>query len=341
MTHTTLQDHLTRWAGADSLRQGVAETVQALAGAAVTIAELIAAGPLAGSMAKVRGYHEDGDSQKELDAVADQLVADALRLAPVAVLGSEEADEPLALSPNGILAVAVDPLDGSSNIDTNISVGTIFSILPHNGPNSLLQPGNRQLAAGFFVYGPQTSLVMTAGEGTQVFVLDRVSRKFVLTHERVVIAAETAEYAINGSNLRHWDGAIRSYVEDCQAGADGPRGKDFNTRWVASMVAEAYRILMRSGVYLYPGDARKGYANGRLRLVYEANPIAFIVEQADGRATDGHRRILEIIPSKLHQRIPLVFGSRAEVERIARYQINSAGLPERSPLFGKRGLLRA
>nr|WP_281502890.1 class 1 fructose-bisphosphatase [Ancylobacter crimeensis] len=337
-----MQDHLAGWAGADSLRQGVAESVHALAGAAVKIAELIAAGPLAGEMAKVRGYHEEGgDSQKELDAIADGLVLEALRLAPVAVFGSEEAEEPVALSPSGMLAIAVDPLDGSSNIDTNISVGTIFSILPFTGPNSLIQPGNRQLAAGFFVYGPQTSLVLTVGEGTQIFVHDRLSKKFLLANERVSIAAETNEYAINGSNARHWDNAVRCYIEDCQAGADGPRGKDFNTRWVASMVAEAYRILARGGVYLYPGDARKGYAKGRLRLVYEANPIAFVMEQADGRATDGSRRILDIIPSKLHQRIPLVFGSRGEVERIARYQIGSADLPERAPLFGKRGLLRA
>ncbi|MDR6950789.1 fructose-1,6-bisphosphatase I [Ancylobacter sp. 3268] len=354
MTHETLQDHLERWAETDSLRQGVAATVLALAGAGIAISELIAAGPLAGAMAAVRGYHEDGDSQKELDVLADQLVMDALRTAPVAVLGSEELPEPVALDPRGTLAVAVDPLDGSSNIDINISVGTIFSILPFTGPNALLQPGSRQLAAGFLVYGPQVALVLTLGAGTHIFILDPASYRFVKVQDPVlrnpvflkvrdsiVVPPETTEYAINGSNARHWDHAIRYYVEDCQAGAEGPRGKDFNTRWTASMVAEAYRILTRGGVYLYPGDARKGYANGRLRLVYEANPIAFIMEQARGAATDGRRRILDIIPSELHQRIPLVFGSRAEVDRIARYHCDPSQLPERSPLFGRRGLLRA
>ena len=354
MTHQTLQDHLQGWAGADPLRQGVATTVLALTGAGVAISELVAAGPLAGALATVRGYHEDGDSQKELDAIADQLVTDALRSAPVAVLGSEEAEHPVTLDPQGVLAVAVDPLDGSSNIDTNISVGTIFSILPFTGPNALLQPGSRQLAAGFLVYGPQVSLVLTLGEGTHVFILDPASLHFVKVQDPilrnpvflkvrdgVIVPPETVEYAINGSNARHWDTAIRYYVEDCQAGIEGPRGKDFNTRWIASMVAEAYRILTRGGVYLYPGDARKGYGNGRLRLVYEANPIAFIMEQARGGATDGRRRILDIIPSHLHQRIPLVFGSRAEVERIARYHCDPSQLPERSPLFGRRGLLRA
>nr|WP_246549122.1 class 1 fructose-bisphosphatase [Ancylobacter oerskovii] len=349
-----MQDHLERWAETDSLRQGVAETVLALASAGIAISELIAAGPLAGAMAAVRGYHEDGDSQKELDVLADQLVMKALRTAPVAVLGSEELPEPVALDPRGTLAVAVDPLDGSSNIDINISVGTIFSILPFTGPNALLQPGSRQLAAGFLVYGPQVALVLTLGAGTHIFILDPASMHFVKmqdpvlrnpvflkVRDSVIIPPETTEYAINGSNARHWDNAIRYYVEDCQAGADGPRGKDFNTRWTASMVAEAFRILTRGGVYLYPGDARKGYANGRLRLVYEANPIAFLMEQARGSATDGRRRILDIIPSELHQRIPLVFGSRAEVDRIGRYHSDPSQLPERSPLFGRRGLLRA
>ncbi|MCK0207625.1 class 1 fructose-bisphosphatase [Starkeya koreensis] len=341
MTRPTLQGHLDRWSLADDLRRDVASAVLALAGAGIRISELLAAGPLAGTLAAVRGHHADGDSQKELDVIADDLVREALAAAPVALLGSEEAEEAIALDPAGTLAVAVDPLDGSSNIDTNMSVGTIFSILPYGGPDSLLQPGSAQLAAGFLLYGPQVALVLTVGVGTQIFILERASGEFLLAQERAFVVPETVEYAVNGSNLRHWDGAIRSYVEDCQAGTDGPRGKDFNTRWVASMVADVYRILVRGGVYLYPGDARRGYAQGRLRLVYEANPVAFLIEQAQGAATDGIQPILDLVPSHLHQRVPLVFGSRAEVERIARYHVGSAAMPERSPLFGRRGLLRA
>lgn len=313
----------------------------ALSEAGIALSGLIAAGPLAGALAALRGHHEDGDSQKELDVRADALVAEALAAAPVALLGSEEAEAPVPLNPAGTLAVAVDPLDGSSNIDTNISVGTIFSILPYTGPDALLQPGHCQLAAGFLVYGPQVTLVLTLGAGTHLFVLDRATGRFLCTGTPARIPAETAEYAINGSNTRHWDHAVRDYVEDCQAGTEGPRAKDFNTRWIASMVAEAYRILVRGGVYLYPGDARKGYGQGRLRLVYEANPVALLMEQAFGAATDGLHPILDLQPVHLHQRVPLVFGSRGEVERIARYHANPSALPERSPLFGRRGLLRA
>ncbi|MDQ0511402.1 class 1 fructose-bisphosphatase [Ancylobacter amanitiformis] len=341
MIRPTLSDHLARWSQTDPLRRDIAASVNALADAGLKISELLAAGPLAGALATVRGYHEDGDSQKELDVIADTLLRDALRAAPVALYGSEEAETAELLDPAGTLAVAVDPLDGSSNIDANLTVGTIFSILPHTGPDALLQPGARQLAAGFLVYGPQTSLVLTVGEGTQIFVRDPASGAFLLAEAKVSVKPETAEYAINGSNERHWDFAVRCYVEDCRAGTDGPRAKDFNTRWVASMVADVYRILMRGGVYLYPGDARQGYSHGRLRLVYEANPVAFLMQQAQGAATDGVTSILDLQPTHLHQRVPLVFGSRAEVERIGRYHHDSSAMPERSPLFGRRGLLRA
>ena len=341
MTHASLEATLKGWAESDSLRQGVASTIIALATTGIAIADLIAAGALAGEMAKVRGFHEDGDSQKELDSIADRLIADALRKAPVAVLGSEEADEAVVLDPAKPLAVAVDPLDGSSNIDTNVTVGTIFSILPNTGPDPLLQPGSCQLAAGFLVYGPQVALVLTVGAGTQIYVLDRTKGTFLLTNPRLVIPAECSEYAINASNARHWSPAIRNYVSDCLAGSEGPRGKDFNMRWIASMVADAFRIFARGGVYLYPGDARKGYTHGRLRLVYEANPLAFLVEQAFGKATDGVQPILDIVPNALHQRVPLVFGSSSEVERIARYKLEPENISDRSPLFGRRGLLRA
>lgn len=341
MTRPTLQDHLDRWSQADDSRRDVASAVLALTGAGIRISELLAAGPLAGALAAVRGHHADGDSQKELDVIADDMLREALRAAPVALFGSEEAEDVVTLDPAGTLAVAVDPLDGSSNIDSNMTVGTIFSILPFVGADSLLQPGSAQLAAGFLVYGPQTALVLTVGAGTQIFILDRASGDFLLAVEQALVLPDTTEYAINGSNLRHWDVAMRCYVEDCQAGAEGPRGKDFNTRWVASMVADVFRILVRGGVYLYPGDARRGYGQGRLRLVYEANPVAFLMEQAQGAATDGRGSILDLIPAHLHQRVPLIFGSRTEVERITRYHLDAAAMPERSPLFGRRGLLRA
>ncbi len=324
----------------------IAATVMALADAGRTLADIAGSGLLTGKLAAVRGGTAFEHMQKEVDLQADAIVVDALRTAPVAVVGSEEMDEPLVLAPKAPLAVAIDPLDGSSNVNTNAPIGTIFSILrmPENGAGAFetvfVQRGRDQLAAGFLIYGPHTALVLTLGKGTQIFTLDRVRDVFVLTVQRARVPERTREYAINGSNQRHWDEAIQLYVQDCQHGGDGPRGEDFNMRWTASMVAEAYRIFMRGGVYLYPADARQGYAEGRLRLVYEANPIAFLMEQAGGAAIDGRRSILDIVPRSLHQRVPLIFGSRAEVERIARYCTGPAALGERSPLFGNRSLFR-
>ncbi|MFC7400522.1 class 1 fructose-1,6-bisphosphatase [Chelatococcus sp. GCM10030263] len=399
--------------------EAVARTIAALAEAGRDIAELIADGPLAGDLAAHRADSAHGDTQKELDLRTDAIVREALRTAPVAVMASEEMDDPLPLRPGAPLAVAIDPLDGSSNIDTNAPVGTIFSILPMperdrnqspfsseravdkahttspsrgevgrrsrpgggeqgcqpnatpprlaggsptlplkgrvelpqhaaNGDSAtghLLAPffqgGGAQLAAGFLIYGPQVALVLSVGEGTQIFTLDRKRGAFLLTAHRLRVPPTTREYAINGSNERHWDEAVRLYVEDCRLGSAGPRGVDFNTRWIASMVAEAFRILMRGGIYLYPGDARQGYGQGRLRLIYEANPIAFLLEQAGGAATNGAERILDLQPTSLHQRVPLVFGSREEVARVARYHTDPMSLAARSPLFGSRSLFRA
>lgn len=343
-----LEDHLERHLkGSDAVRAAAAQAILAIARAGCSIADLVGAGPLAGPLAAVRGESNFGDTQKELDLKADALMIEALRSAPVAVVGSEEMDEPLVLSPGAPLAVAIDPLDGSSNIDTNAPIGTIFSVLPMpqdagdaSSFSAFLQRGRHQLAAGFLIYGAQTALVLTVGEGTQIFTLDRSRGNFLLTTHEVRVPEETREYAINGSNRRHWDEAIQLYVRDCEQGRDGPRGIDFNTRWIASMVAEAFRILMRGGVYLYPRDARQGYGQGRLRLIYEANPIAFLMEQAGGAATNGAKPILEILPTSLHQRVPLVFGSREEVRRIVRYHTDPSSLAERSPLFGKRSLFR-
>ncbi len=344
----SLERHLDDWTGGDPGRGAVAETLRAFAGAAARLSRLIAQGPLAGDMAAVVGHNTDGDQQKTLDLRANELFLAALAEAPVAVFASEEAETALILNRDAPLAVAIDPLDGSSNIDTNLSVGTIFSVLPGPGPAAagdaaeaaILQPGARQLAAGMVVYGPQTALVLTLGQGTDIFTLDRETATFVLTRPQVRIPAGRREYAINASNYRHWDAPLRAYIDDCVLGSEGPRGENFNMRWVASLVAEAFRILARGGVFLYPSDARPGYQNGRLRLVYEANPIAFLIEQAGGAASDGEHRILDLQPQALHQRVPLVFGSHDKVAQIARYQGDSHLIGTRSPLFARRGLFR-
>lgn len=323
--------------------RAVAETVRALARAGRQLAALVALGPLAGAMAALRCGERFGDSQKELDLRAHDIVLEHLASAPVAVVGSEEADEAIILDIAAPLAVAVDPLDGSSNIETNAPIGTIFALYPVGEAleDALLQPGRAQLAAGIIIYGPQTLLVLSVGRGTQVFVADPRSGEFALANEAAKVPARAFEYAINGSNQRHWSGAIKRYIGDCLKGTDGPRGRDFNTRWVASMVADAYRILVRGGIYLYPGDERPGYREGRLRLVYEANPVAFLMEQAGGGATDGVLRILDLAPQNLHQRVPLVFGSADEVAHVARYHSDAFAGGEESPLFGDRSLFRA
>ncbi len=247
------------------------------------------------------------------------------------------------------LFVATDPLDGSSNIDTNVSVGTIFSILPsgidEDGKNiddlcRLLQPGTAQLAAGYVIYGPQTALVMTLGKGTMIFTLDPRSKEFRLTCKSVRFSPDTNEFAINSSNSRQWDGHIRAYVDDCLEGEEGPHGTNYNMRWIASLVAECHRILSRGGIFLYPADIRKGYATGRLRLVYECNPIAFLIEQSGGAATTGVQRVLEIQPQNIHERVPMIFGSKHEVELVEQYYADLNPYHERPQLFRNRTLLR-
>jgi fructose-1,6-bisphosphatase I len=256
---------------------------------------------------------------------------------------SEEAEHPVPLDPKGTVCVAIDPLDGSSNIETNVPVGTIFSIVAAGGrgetPTSpFLERGSAQKAAGYVIYGPQTALALTVGKGTNIFTLDPATNSFRLSHPSVRIPETTSEYAINGSNERHWSSNIRDYVADCRAGTSGPRDKDFNTRWIASLVAETHRILVRGGVFLYPSDARKGYEKGRLRLLYEANPIAFLVEQAGGKAFDGFTRTLDLAPSKIHERTALIFGSAQEMDVIARYKNGEQPSSQPSPLLRKRSL---
>jgi fructose-1,6-bisphosphatase I len=336
--------HLDRWSRGDNLRVAVAVAIVRLAEACRQIASLVGRGALAGPLGRETGRQSGVDPQKDVDLRANDLVIGALKGAPIATLASEELEIALPINPGAPLAVAVDPIDGSSNIDANFTIGTIFTILPAraNGidASSFLQAGITQLAAGFVVYGPFTSLVLTVGEGTQMFTLDRAAGRFVLTNPSVSIPAVTREFSINASNYRHWDDAIRTYMDDCLRGKDGPRGKDFNMRWTASPVADLYRILTRGGIFLYPGDLRDGYGFGRLRLVYEANPIAWVIEQAGGAASNGYERILELVPATLHQRVPLIAGSRTEVDYVVRLQQEPHGLGERSPLFGRRGLFR-
>ena len=347
MSAPPLNEQLSAWAAESAQRMAIAQTVNALAAVCASISHLVGAGALAGALGATRKEHGAGDFQKELDVRANDMLVEGLRHAPVAALASEEMAEPIELDPRGTLLVAVDPLDGSSNIDTNVSVGTIFSVLmaPTEGSrcdaDAFLQTGVHQVAAGYAIYGPQTAFVLTVGAGTHVFTLDRSSGTFHLTSQHVRVPATTQEFAINASNHRYWDEPIRIYVDDCLKGAEGPRGADFNMRWIASMVAEAHRVLSRGGIYLYPADIRNGYNQGRLRLIYEANPIAWLIEQAGGAASTGHRRILDVQPRSLHQRIPLLFGSREEVARLDRYHLEPHPIGERSPLFGRRGLFRS
>jgi fructose-1,6-bisphosphatase I len=322
------------------------ELLGLLAKAGKQVADVVALGQLAGSMCAATGaVNFDGDAQKRLDVLANEVVTQGMRHAPVAAILSEEMAHPLALDARAPLAVAIDPLDGSSNIDANVSIGTIFAIFPaventHDPAQHFLRPGREQVAAGFLIYGPQTSLVLTIGDGVQVFTLDRRSGEFRLAIPRLVVPHDSTEYAVNAANYRHWDDSIRAYVDDCVRGADGPFSQDHNMRWIASLVADAYRILVRGGVFLYPGDQRRGYHRGRRRLIYEANPIALLIEQAGGCATDTVQRILDVKPRELHARTPIVFGSRAAVERISQYHTDPQFSAERAPLFFQRGLMR-
>ncbi|MCC2112546.1 MAG: class 1 fructose-bisphosphatase [Hyphomicrobiales bacterium] len=332
-----LTAHMEDWAGTDAQRRDVARTVEAFAAAGTTIAEIVAHRVL-------EAIDAGGTADTELDVRFNGIILDALKGSPVAVVGSQKHEPPIPLNEGGTLAVATDPLDGLSNIDTNMAIGTIFSIYPAEtgatAEAAVLMPGERQLAAGFIIYSGATKLVLTVGDGTHIYTLDRRDNRFYLTRPSVEIPIGPTEYAINASNYRFWDEPVRAYVDDLIAGSEGPRGKDFNMRWIGSLVAEVYRILIRGGIFLYPHDERPGYARGRAHLVYEANPIAFLVEQAGGGATDGVNRLLQVVPDDLHQRTPLIFGSKDKVDLVRRYYEEPSHIAERSPLFGNRSLFR-
>ena len=344
--HQTLGSFLAEFGTGDELREAIARTVKSIADSCCAIAEIIALGPLGGSLGATSGENADGDSQAALDLRANEIVIEELGAAPVAYIASEELDLPLPLNDGAPLYVAIDPLDGSSNIDTNVSVGTIFSVMPmacdkgEEASDCFLQKGIHQLAAGYVIYGPQTALVLTLGDGTHIFTLNPDTDEFCLTYPNIRIPEETHEFAINTSNFRRWDGHIKAYIDDCFRGVEGPHDKNYNTRWIASLVAECHRIMMRGGIFLYPGDRRPDYQTGRLRLAYECNPIAFLVEQAGGFASTGRERVMEVEPTAIHQRCPLIFGSSSEVRLVEHYYSEAHALHERPPLFGERGLFR-
>jgi len=301
--------------------------IEVVARACKAIGHAVSKGALAGVLGSAGTENIQGEAQKKLDVISNEVLLEANEWGGhLAAMASEEMEKPYQIPhdyPRGGFLLLFDPLDGSSNIDVNVSIGTIFSVLrcpegvTEPDEKAFLQPGTRQVAAGFAVYGPSTLLVLTVGNGVAGFTLDRELGSWVLTQQKIEISADTKEFAINMSNMRNWEPPVRRYIDECLAGESGPRGKDFNMRWVASMVADVYRILSRGGVFMYPQDAR--HKNGRLRLMYEANPMAFIVEQAGGAATNGHQRILDIQPEALHQRVGVILGSKNEVERVTAY----------------------
>ncbi len=307
--------------------------IEVVSRACKAISIAIGKGGLGGVLGEAGSDNVQGEAQKKLDVLSNEYLLEANEWGGhLAAMASEEMDLPHTIPhryPQGEYLLLFDPLDGSSNIDVNISVGTIFSVLkcpegadlstPEAAEQAFLQPGTQQVAAGYTVYGPTTLLVLTVGDGVVEFTLDREVGAFVLTRSAMRIPEDTKEFAINMSNRRHWEAPVQRYVEEMQAGKEGPLGKDYNMRWVASMVADVHRIMTRGGIFMYPIDAKTRDKGGKLRLMYEANPMAFLVEQAGGAATTGYRRILDLQPEKLHQRVPVILGSKNEVLRVTGY----------------------
>ncbi len=311
--------------------------LEVVARACKGISHAVNKGALGGVLGSADSENVQGEVQKKLDIIANEVLLEANEWGGhLAAMASEEMDSIYVVPnryPQGEYLLMFDPLDGSSNIDVNVSIGTIFSVLkkadstnPKEAQSAsgvseqdFLQPGNQQVAAGYCIYGPQTTLVLTVGDGVAMFTLDREQGSFVLTQENVQVPADTQEFAINMSNMRHWDEPVRRYIDECLQGKEGPRGKDFNMRWIASMVADVHRILTRGGVFMYPWDKREPHKPGKLRLLYEANPMSWLIEQAGGASTNGKQRILDLQPCQLHERVSVVLGSKNEVERLTRY----------------------
>ena len=326
---------------------GMRAVIAAVAGACAQISHALAIGALADLHGDASAINLHGEKQQKLDLFADSCMATAMASCPhVAAWASEEHALPTVSETSGDAGeylVVFDPLDGSSNIEANISVGTIFSVLRHPfrgtppGEAGFLQPGRRQEAAGYAVYGPATVLVLSCGQGVAMFTLDPRHHSWRLTKPAVALPAETREFAINASNQRFWEKPVQRYVAECLAGEEGPRASNFNMRWVASMVAEVHRIMSRGGVFMYPRDEKEPRKPGRLRLLYEAAPMAFLIEQAGGAAVTGTQALLDVVPDTLHEKVPVILGSRNEVERIVRYHAD----PHENvhwPLFKDRSL---
>jgi fructose-1,6-bisphosphatase I len=307
--------------------------LEIVARACKSIAISVNKGALGEVLGSAHTENVQGEVQKKLDVISNEVLIEANEWGGhLAAMASEEMDSIHVVPnryPQGEYLLLFDPLDGSSNIDVNVSIGTIFSVLRKVGhtrgvcEEDFLQPGKQQAAAGYCVYGPQTVLVLTVGAGVAMFTLDRETGSWVLTQSEVKIPDDTKEFAINMSNMRHWAAPVKRYIDECLAGKEGPRGKDFNMRWVASMVADVHRIMTRGGVFLYPWDQREPDKPGKLRLMYEANPMAFLIEQAGGAATNGRQRILDVAPSKLHERVSVVLGSKNEVQRVTDYHLTA------------------
>ena len=309
--------------------------LEVVARACKSISQAVNKGALGSVMGSAESENVQGEIQKKLDIIANEVLIEANEWGGhLAGMASEEMEGIYVVPnryPQGEYLLLFDPLDGSSNIDINVSIGTIFSVLkmPEGDrgvdETDFLQAGNKQVAAGYCIYGPQTTLVLTVGDGVAMFTLDREQGSFVLIEENVQIPADTQEFAINMSNMRHWDEPVKRYIDELLAGKDGPRGKNFNMRWIAAMVADVHRILCRGGVFLYPWDKREPDKAGKLRLMYEANPMSWLIEQAGGAATNGKQRILDIQPGKLHERVSVILGSKNEVERVTGYHAQKTG----------------
>ncbi len=307
--------------------------LEVVARACKGISHAVNKGALGGVLGSAHTENIQGEVQKKLDIIANDVLIEANEWGGhLAAMASEEMDDIYCVPnryPQGEYLLLFDPLDGSSNIDVNVSIGTIFSVLKKNtsatnvNKEDFLQKGSQQVAAGYCVYGPQTTLVLTVGDGVAMFTLDREQGSFVLTQDHVQIPVDTKEFAINMSNMRHWDAPVKKYIDECLLGKEGPRGKDFNMRWIASMVADVHRILTRGGVFMYPWDKREPHKPGKLRLMYEANPMSWIVEQAGGASTNGKMRIMDIEPHDLHERVSVILGSKNEVDRVTQYHLSA------------------
>lgn len=322
MAYLTLSQFLQQQSG--NLTPQLAQVIDTIANTCKRIDVLLQKGALAGVLGSAENENVQGEEQKKLDVISNDYLIDALKVHPhVGGLASEELDDFTPAQENGEYLVLFDPLDGSSNIDINMCVGTIFSILPAKNAVTqaadFMQAGNQQVAAGYVLYGPSTMMALTVGAGTVFFTYDLDSQEFLLTSQDIQVAANTKEYAINASNQRHWEQPVKRYIDELLAGKTGPREKDFNMRWVACMVGDIHRILCRSGIFMYPYDLKDPAKAGRLRLMYEANPMSMLMEQAGGASTTGRVRILDIQPNDLHQRVPVIIGSKHEVDLVTSY----------------------